>query len=387
MKITTTVDKLDEALRGGINEGSNVLIISDMLIDKAKFGMTIFSGILTDQMDTGLYFVNNKFPEYIRSNMRNWRKIKKRLHMIDGFSYTAGRRSNEEFQVKVKSTDIDAYTEVLSNVIIDAFNKRGKKKTIFVFDSLDNWLDHWKLVEKFLNEVKSSVGRGTISYYLLADVGLNIKETKRLEKLFDYVILLKAMEKKGLIFKHIDISKPKIETRIPFEMTLSGISIYVPKILVVGPYHAGKSTLIKRLSEKPINIDRLGTTVAMDHGWVERNGFAVDVFGTPGQKRFDWILNILSKSVIGIFLVVDSTNPDYDRAREILKTTEHKNIPVIILANKQDVKGAIKPKQIEKELGFPTIGTVAVKGSGCNKALESIFNEILRRESWYKLAL
>ena len=137
MKITTTVDKLDEVLNGGIKEGSNVLIISDMLIDKAKFGMNILSGVLADGMDTGLYFVDNKLPDYIRENMRNWNKIKNKLHMIDGFSYTVGKSSREEFQVKVRTTDIEAYTTVLKNVVIDAYNKTGKKKNIFVFDSVE----------------------------------------------------------------------------------------------------------------------------------------------------------------------------------------------------------------------------------------------------------
>lgn len=387
MKITTTVDKLDEALRGGVKQGSNVLIISDMLIDKAKFGMTIFSGILTEEMDTGLYFVNNKLPDFVKENITSQMSKKKKLHIIDGFSYTAGKRSSEEFQVKVKSTEIESYTGVLSNVITDALNKKARKKTIFFFDSLDNWMDRWKLFEGYLKEIKKFTKKNTLSYYLLADVGLNNRETRKLQGLFDYVILLRAMEKKGLIFKHIDISKPSIETKLPFEITMSGISIYVPKILVVGPFNAGKSTLIKRLSDKPINVDRLGTTVSLDHGWVERNGFAVDVFGTPGQERFDWILNFLLKSVIGVLFVVDSTNPDYSRAKEILYAVKSKNIPVVILANKQDVKGAIKPKEIEKKLGYATVGTVASRGKGCDRALEMIFNEILKRESWYKLAI
>jgi small GTP-binding protein len=387
MKLTTTVEKLDKALKGGINEGSNVLIVSDVMIDKAKFGMNIFSGVLSKKMDSGLYFVNNKFPNYVKKTMKNWNKVRNKLFMVDGFSYTAGKRSMEEFQIKVKTTEMNSYTEVLKNVVLDAINKKGKKRTVFIFDSLDYWLGSWKTFEKYFNEFKKSIGKKTVSYYLLADLGLGTKELKNLEKMFDYVIFLKAMEKKGLIFKHIDVKKPKIETRIPFEMTVSGISIYVPKILVVGPYHAGKSTLIKKLSDKPINVDRLGTTVSLDHGWVEKNGFAVDVFGTPGQERFDWILNVLSKSVIGVMLVVDSSNPDYKRAKEIIKSIEHKNIPVVILANKQDVKGCTKPREIQKELGYPTIGTVASRGTGCDKALEMVFNEILERESWYKVVL
>ena len=209
--------------------------------------------------------------------MRNWSKIKDKLSMIDGFSYTAGKRSKEEFQVKVKTTEIQPYTEVLKNVVFDAFNKKGKKKTAFVFDSLDYWIGYWGLMEKIINDFKGTISKKSILYYLLADVGLNANETKKLRKMFDYVIFLKAMEKKGLVFKHIDVAKPKLDTKIPFEMTISGISIYVPKILVVGPFHAGKSTMVRALSERPINVDRMGTTVALDHGWVERNGFAVDI--------------------------------------------------------------------------------------------------------------
>jgi small GTP-binding protein len=384
MKITTTVEKLDEALKGGIKEGSNVLVVSDMMIDKARFGMNILSGILTEQVDNGFYFVNNKFPDFVREGMRNWSKIRNKVHMIDGFSYTAGKRSREEFQVKMKTTDIDSYTQILRSVIMDAFHKKGKKRSAFVFDSLDYWIGKWNLMETFIQEFRS---KRSVSYYLLADVGLGEREIKRIGNNFDYVIFLKAMEKKGLVFKHIDVEKPSVDIRIPFEMTLSGISIYVPKILVIGPFHAGKSTLIKALSQKPTSVDRLGTTVALDHGWVERNGFAVDLFGSPGQQRFDWILNTLAKSVIGIFLVMDSTKPDYKRAREILDSIKHRNLPVVILANKQDIRGAEKPKNIEKKLGYPAIGTVAIKKKGCEEALERIFNEILRRESWYRQAL
>ena len=184
MKITTTVEKLDDALKGGINEGSSVLIISDMLIDKARFGMNILSGVLAENIDNGLYFVNNKLPDYVKSNMRNWSKIKDKLSMIDGFSYTAGKRSKEEFQVKVKTTEIQPYTEVLKNVVFDAFNKKGKKKTAFVFDSLDYWIGYWGLMEKIINDFKGTISKKSILYYLLADVGLNANETKKLRKMF-----------------------------------------------------------------------------------------------------------------------------------------------------------------------------------------------------------
>jgi len=68
MKVPTTIPKLDEFFKGGIELGSRVLIISDMLIDKAMFGISIMAGRLKEG-DNGIYFINNKIPDYIKQNI------------------------------------------------------------------------------------------------------------------------------------------------------------------------------------------------------------------------------------------------------------------------------------------------------------------------------
>jgi signal recognition particle receptor subunit beta len=92
------------------------------------------------------------------------------------------------------------------------------------------------------------------------------------------------------------------------------------KIVVTGPFSAGKTTLIKTISEVAIvgterdvsdgsKSQKSKTTVAMDYGRVT---FAEDLslflFGTPGQRRFEVMWEILSEGMIGFVLLVNLTD-------------------------------------------------------------------------------
>jgi small GTP-binding protein len=384
MKVPTTIPKLDEFFRGGVELGSKVLIISDMLIDKAMFGISIMNSRLREG-DNGIYFINNKIPDYIKQNISGWDSFKDKVSFIDGISYSLDQKSREEFVITEKTINVKPYIKESQDIFQKALKKRKAYGTTAIFDSLDFWVGHWKEVERFVKDTTKTIkDTRTISYYLLANIGFKPSNIQAFAKTFDYVLWLKAFDRKGMLLKQIYVHKPKVRFAIPFEITDSGISMYIPKILVTGPFHAGKSSTIRALSQKPVNIDRMGTTISLDHGWVERKGMAVDLFGTPGQERFDWILNTLSQSILGIFLVVDSTKPDtFKRAKQMLSKIKAKDIPVVILANKQDLKGAMSPKKIEKELGFPAVGTVAPKKKGMDDALEKLFSEVLKRQKWY----
>ena len=93
------------------------------------------------------------------------------------------------------------------------------------------------------------------------------------------------------------------------------------KVVITGPFSAGKTTLIQTISEVAIvgterdvsdegrNI-KSKTTVAMDFG---RITFAADLslflFGTPGQRRFEVMWEILSEGMIGFILLVNAADP------------------------------------------------------------------------------
>ena len=66
------------------------------------------------------------------------------------------------------------------------------------------------------------------------------------------------------------------------------------------------------------------------------------LFGTPGQKRFDFMWEILSEGMLGFIVMVDSTRPEtFREARSILETFRaYAPTPYVVAANKQDLEEA-----------------------------------------------
>jgi signal recognition particle receptor subunit beta len=66
------------------------------------------------------------------------------------------------------------------------------------------------------------------------------------------------------------------------------------------------------------------------------------LFGTPGQKRFDFMWEILSEGMLGFIVLVDSTRPEtFREARSILETFRaYAPTPFVVAANKQDMEDA-----------------------------------------------
>jgi uncharacterized protein len=94
------------------------------------------------------------------------------------------------------------------------------------------------------------------------------------------------------------------------------------KIVVTGPFAAGKTTLIRTISEITVLSTERGitdstrsrkneTTVAMDFGriTIDRE-LVLYLFGTPGQERFDFMWEILGEGMLGYVVLVDAERPD-----------------------------------------------------------------------------
>jgi signal recognition particle receptor subunit beta len=104
------------------------------------------------------------------------------------------------------------------------------------------------------------------------------------------------------------------------------------KIVVTGPFSAGKTTFIKSISEISIvSTERAisdstrrvkaETTVAMDFGRITiSKDIVLYLFGTPGQERFDFMWQILSEGMLGYILMLDASRPDtYSEGKRILE--------------------------------------------------------------------
>lgn len=385
-KVKLPLERLNEALDGGVEEGSNVLILADLAVDKSKFASALVNYRL-DEDDNLVYFVNNRMPQYINERIDS-EGAEGETAIIDGFSSTLNKESTERFRIDTDlKADRSEYLQESKEVTKQALEELEDWGTTYVMDSLDTFAGQWDEVEDFVNEI-GPVAEDTlaVNYYFLPNLGFeegDDNDIDRLKEIFDYVIHLKGLERSGIVLKYIDIRKPDIETKVPFDITPEGLVMYVPKMLVTGPYDAGKSTTVQNMSEEAVSVDRLGTTVSLDHGQVERNGLKAELFGTPGQKRFDWALDFLGRSIFGCFIVVDSRDPNYERVRKLKEDLEAEELPFIILANFQNKDDALSPEEIEDELNIRTVGIDAKHDEGLDEALQSLMEEILSRHSWY----
>lgn len=123
------------------------------------------------------------------------------------------------------------------------------------------------------------------------------------------------------------------------------------KVVVTGPFAAGKTTFISTLSEvplfsteKPVTDSsrevKTTTTVSMDFGKIS---FAFDegdvvlyLFGTPGQERFDFMWDVLARGMLGFIVLVDVTREKtFKEARKIVKYFRNlSDVPFVVGANR-----------------------------------------------------
>jgi len=134
----------------------------------------------------------------------------------------------------------------------------------------------------------------------------------------------------------------------------------VVKLVITGPVNAGKTTMVQNLSDSQIaatdvaatdQVSQLKamTTVGLDFGILKiDDSLELHLFGTPGQARFNFMWNILSKGAIGAIFLVDSTSDDslQEMKKMFAYFSEHVDLPAIVGATKQDLDGAKSVEQI-----------------------------------------
>ncbi len=172
------------------------------------------------------------------------------------------------------------------------------------------------------------------------------------------------------------------------------------KMVVTGPFNSGKTQFIQSVSEiDVVNTERKisreserikeTTTVAMDFGRITvDDDLVLYLFGTPGQKRFDFMWEILSEGMLGFVVMVDSSRPEtFREARRILETFRaYAPTPYVVTANKQDLEDAWDPSDMRIALRLdpdvkllPCISTD--KESVKNALLELLYSILEKMEA------
>lgn len=126
---------------------------------------------------------------------------------------------------------------------------------------------------------------------------------------------------------------------------------HVFKLLVTGPFAAGKTSLIQAVSHTPVvetDVDTSGseasvkarTTVAMDFGTyaIDNGGVRLLLFGTPGQRRFWFMTDILKGDVDAVIYVIDATATEtHAEAGEAMRALlQDLRVPLVVAVNRCD---------------------------------------------------
>jgi uncharacterized protein len=138
------------------------------------------------------------------------------------------------------------------------------------------------------------------------------------------------------------------------------------KIVVTGPFAAGKTTLIRTISEITVLSTERGitdstrarkaeTTVAMDFGriTIDRD-LVLYLFGTPGQERFDFMWEILGEGMLGYVVLVDAEREDsIAEAAGILDSFRRMaRVPYVVALNRSSGLAEADERRIRDTLGL-----------------------------------
>lgn len=167
------------------------------------------------------------------------------------------------------------------------------------------------------------------------------------------------------------------------------------KVVVTGPFNAGKTTFIKAVSEITVlsterqvsDVSGEGsgeTTVAMDFGRITVSDEVVlYLFGTPGQERFSFMWETLSEGMLGFVLLVDVTDEStYEDARGMISFfRDMSDVPFVVAANKVAADDTDTIRQLRERLALddaiPLLPVDARDKDSVKAALLGLLYEIL----------
>lgn len=151
------------------------------------------------------------------------------------------------------------------------------------------------------------------------------------------------------------------------------------KVLIVGSFGIGKTTLIEEISQVPVvgtEVVTTGTeadvkpttTVGVEYGLFSIGEgdslVTLLLFGTPGQDRFFITRDVAARGIDGLIIIVNADEPDTWMAGRSLYEAynEDKVLPTAVVVNRE-VSGAEPPAELARTIGIAPERTVISCGN------------------------
>lgn len=157
---------------------------------------------------------------------------------------------------------------------------------------------------------------------------------------------------------------------------------------MIGALQSGKSSYIKYLNKDALNVQVKGQdnkfyTVGMDLAQLKLNGFDIFLFGCPGLLRFKVMREVVASGADGYMFIFDAAHPETDNdAISMLNLIRKADVPIVYLANKQDIKDARAPEVIKKQNNLPEnciiFPTSTKTGLNIKDSIKYLVNEIYK---------
>lgn len=156
------------------------------------------------------------------------------------------------------------------------------------------------------------------------------------------------------------------------------------RILMLGLDAAGKTTILYKLklNETVSSIPTIGFNVETV---TPVKGVTFTVWDVGGQDKIRPLWKHYFNNTEGLVYVVDSSdrariNESRDELKWILDSDEMRGVPVVVLANKQDLPNALPPSEVGTRLGLNQMrsrdwyiqGTCAVNGDGLFEGMHEL---------------
>ncbi|RWS20831.1 ADP-ribosylation factor-like protein 4A [Leptotrombidium deliense] len=172
-------------------------------------------------------------------------------------------------------------------------------------------------------------------------------------------------------------------------------------IVMLGLDSAGKTTALYRLKfDQYLNtVPTIGFNCEKIKGHSGKaKGTSFLIWDIGGQDKLRPLWRSYTRCTDGIVFVVDSVDDERmeEAKMELMRTVkapENVGVPILVLANKQDLPGAKEPKEIAKTLGLLELSTnhvyyvqpaCAIIGDGLDEGLEILYEMIAKRRKLAK---
>ncbi len=159
------------------------------------------------------------------------------------------------------------------------------------------------------------------------------------------------------------------------------------RILLLGLDNAGKTSILKKLSEE--EISHIMPTQGFNLKCLSQEGFKLNVWDIGGQKAIRPYWKNYYENTDALIYVIDSA--DRRRMEEtgvelngLIEEEKLAGIPVLILANKQDLITSMAPKEISEALHLHNIrdrqwqiqACSAKSGAGLQEGVEWVLKTV-----------